>query len=173
VLLNDRQKQEEEMLKPKVATLLGAAAILALPALLTTLATAQAPATPPPMPQIAPTLVPSHVVDLTTAEGMAAFSAQWKHMEAKIVEGPALPNAMPGYKTSYDIAPHAGEAGFDDSSWPTIEPKGLLDRRGSSGVSMVESSVIAPLRKRDFSRSPISPKFDPGSRISGRICSSK
>jgi hypothetical protein len=35
----------------------------------------------------------------------------------------ALPNAMPDYKTSYDITPHAGAKGFDDSSWPTLEPK--------------------------------------------------
>ena len=89
-------------------------------------------ATSPPAPQIPPTLVPSHVVDLMTEEGIAAFGAQWKTMEAKIVEGPALPNAMPGYKTSYDISPHAGEAGFNDSSWPTISAKGLADRRGAA-----------------------------------------
>jgi gluconolactonase len=100
----------------------------------------QAPAQAPPPtspPQIAPVLVPAHVVDLMTADGLAAFGAQWKHMEAKIVEGPALPAAMPGYKTSYDISPHAGEKGFDDSSWPTIEAKGLADRRGGGKVSFL------------------------------------
>ena len=96
---------------------------------------AQAPVPQAAAPQIAPVLVPNQVVDLMTADGMAAFRAQWKTMEAKIVEGPALPNAMPGYKTSYDISPHAGEAGFDDSSWPTIEPKALTDRRGGGKVS--------------------------------------
>ena len=70
-----------------------------------------------------------------TTDGIAAFGARWKTMEAKIVEGPAIPNAMPGYKTSYDISPHAGEAGFDDSSWPTIDAKGLTDRRGGGKVS--------------------------------------
>jgi hypothetical protein len=64
-------------------------------------------ATPTSPPQLAPVLPPAYVVDLLTADGMAAFGAQWKHMEVKIVEGPALPNAMPGYKTSYDITPHA------------------------------------------------------------------
>ena len=97
----------------------------------------QAPAPQPPAPQIPPVLVPNHVVDLMTADGMTAFRAQWKTMEAKIVEGPALPNAMPGYKTSYDISPHAGEAGFDDSSWPTIEPMGLTGRRGGGKVSFL------------------------------------
>jgi len=99
-------------------------------------ALAQAPQAPqPPEPKIPPALVPSHVIDLMTAEGITAFNGRWKTMEAKIVEGPALPNAMPGYKTSYDITPHAGEAGFDDASWPVIEAKGLADRRGGGKVS--------------------------------------
>ena len=93
------------------------------------IAAAQAPPAPaapaPPLPVFAPSLVPALFVDLMTAEGMASFRAQWKTMEAKIVEGPALPNAMPAFKTSYDINPHAGESGFDDSSWPTIDPKDL------------------------------------------------
>ena len=75
-------------------------------------------------PQMPPSLVPLRVVDLMTPEGSAVFGAQWKSMEAKIVEGPAIANAMPGYKTSYDIQPHAGERGFDDSSWPIIGAKG-------------------------------------------------
>ena len=105
------------------------------------IAAAQAPPAPaapaPPLPVFAPSLVPALFVDLMTAEGMAAFRAQWKTMEAKIVEGPALPNAMPGFKTSYDINPHAGGSGFDDSSWPTIDPKGLADRRGGGKVSFL------------------------------------
>ena len=95
------------------------------------------PMPPTSPPQLAPTLVPSLVVDLMTADGAAALGAQWKTMEAKIVEGPALAGAMPGYKTSYDIAPHAGEPGFDDSSWPAIDPKGLGDRRGGGKVSFL------------------------------------
>src|SRR5260370_12980529 len=103
-------------------------------------------------PQIAPALVPAQVVDLTTADGMTAFGAQWKHMEAKIVEGPALPAALPGYKTSYDISPHAGEKGFDDSSWPTIEAKGLLDRRGGGKVSVLwyRTNLTVPAKIGNF-----------------------
>src|SRR3972149_4146012 len=111
--------------------LIACAALAGVPVMIATVTVAQAPAAPqPPAPQIAPTLVPSHVVDLMTADGIAAFGARWKTMEAKIVEGPALPNAMADYKTSYDISPHAGEAGFDDSSWPTIDAKGLAHRGG-------------------------------------------
>jgi hypothetical protein len=60
-----------------------------------------------------------------TAQGSAVFGAQWKTIEAKIVEVPAIANALPEYKTTYDIKPHAGEAGFDDSSWPAIDATGL------------------------------------------------
>ena len=109
---------------------------IAVCVVIATVTVAQAPQAPqPPEPKIPPALVPARVVDLMTAEGITALSGRWKTMEAKIVEGPALPNAMPGYKTSYDITPHAGEAGFDDSSWPTIEAKGLADRSGGGKVS--------------------------------------
>jgi hypothetical protein len=36
--------------------------------------------------------------------------------------------------TSADIQPHAGESGFDDSSWATIEAKALDERRGGGKV---------------------------------------
>jgi gluconolactonase len=117
-----------------------------------TLAASAQPLPPTSPPQVAPVLVPAHAVDLMTADGMAAFSAQWKHMEAKIVEGPALPNAMPGYKTSYDITPHAGAKGFDDSSWPTIEPKSLTDRRGGGKVSFLwyRTNLTIPAKIGNF-----------------------
>jgi gluconolactonase len=133
-----------------VARLL-ACAFATAPLTFATPAAAQAlPPTSPP--QIAPVLVPAHQVDLMTADGMAAFSARWKHMEAKIVEGPALPAAMPGYKTSYDISPHAGEKGFDDSAWPAIEAKSLADRRGGGKVSFLwyRTSLTVPDRIGNF-----------------------
>src|SRR5215467_12731062 len=116
-----------------------------------TAASAQ-PLPPTSPPQIAPALVPAHVVDLLTADGMAAFGAQWKHMEAKIVEGPALQGALPGYKTSYDISPHAGAKGFDDSSWQTLEPKQLADRRGGGKVSFLwyRTNLTVPAKIGNF-----------------------
>jgi gluconolactonase len=134
-----------------IARLAACAALVTAPLMLTTDAFAQAPAPTSP-PQLAPTLVPAHVVDLMTADGMAAFGSQWKHMEAKIVEGPALEGAMPGYKTSYDISPHAGAKGFDDSLWPTIEPKSLGDRRGGGKVSFLwyRTSLTIPAKIGDF-----------------------
>jgi gluconolactonase len=126
------------MLKKDFRWLIACAVLGAAPMTLAAAQAPPAPAAPPsPLPVFAPSLVPALFVDLMTADGMAAFRAQWKTMEAKIVEGPALPNAMPGFKTSYDINPHAGESGFDDSSWPTIDPKGLTDRRGGGKVSFL------------------------------------
>jgi gluconolactonase len=116
--------------------LLARAALTLIPITIATAASAQAPPPTTP-PEVAPTLVPAATVNLMTAEGAAALGAHWKTMEAKIVEGPALNGAKPGYKTSYDISPHAGESGFDDSSWPALEPKGLGDRLGGGKVSFI------------------------------------
>ena len=115
-------------------------------------AAAQAPPAAPVLPVVAPVLPPSRVVDLTTTEGMATFGGQWKNMDAKIVEVPAMPNAGAAWKTAYDVQPKAGEAGFDDSSWATIEPKGLLDRRGGGHLFMTwfRSNLTVPAKIGDF-----------------------
>ena len=114
-------------------------------------ANAQAPA-PVPMPTIAPALPPSRVVNLMTAEGVAALGGQWRHMVVKFVEIPHIPNAMPEYQTTYDVQPHAGEASFDDSSWPTIAPDHLGDRRGGGKVSAMwyRTSLTIPEKVGDF-----------------------
>ena len=70
-------------------------------------------------------------------EGSAAFGAEWRIMEAKVVERPPMPEAMPEYKSAYDIHPHAGERGFDDSSWPVIAPAELGAKRGGGKVSFL------------------------------------
>ena len=102
-------------------------------------APAPAPAAPPNQPPvIAPSLPPAYIADLATPEGVAAFGAQWKNMDVRIVEVPAMPNAGEAWKgkMAYDIQPKAGENNFDDSAWPTIEPKGLLERRGGGRLFM-------------------------------------
>jgi hypothetical protein len=88
----------------------------------------------PPHPS-APLLPPAHVVDLMTLAGSAVFDAQWRGMEAKLVECPALADAMPEFKTTYDVEPYAGVAGFDDSDWPVIPPTELGAKRGGGMVS--------------------------------------
>ena len=96
------------------------------------------PATPPllmPQPAIAPAVPPAHVVDLMTEAGSAAFAARWRAREAKIVECPALGDAMPEFKTTYDIEPHAEAVGFDDADWPQIAAPELGAKRGGGLVS--------------------------------------
>jgi len=98
------------------------------------------PAMPPllmPQPPIAPLVPPAHVVDLTTIEGSAAFGARWKVLEAKIVECPALSDAMPEFTTTYDIDPHAELSGFDDSAWPEVAATDLSAKRGGGMVSFI------------------------------------
>jgi hypothetical protein len=104
------------------------------------------------MPIVAPSIPPAYVVDLTTQEGMAAFSARWKNMDVKIVEAPPMPNAGEAWKASYDITPKAGDAHFDDSSWPTIEPKGLLERRGGGHLFMTwfRTNLTVPAKIGNF-----------------------
>jgi gluconolactonase len=127
------------------------AGLAAIAVMMSGLAAAQAPATAP-APGIAPALPPARTVNLMTADGTAAFGAQWKHMAVKIVEIPHIPNAMPEYPTTYDIQPHAGEGGFDDSAWPTIEAKTLSDRRGGGKVSMIwyRTNLTIPEKVGDF-----------------------
>ena len=92
---------------------------------------------PAPAPAIAPLLPPAYMVDLMTPEGSAAVGAEWRIMEAKVVECPPIPEAMPEYKSAYDIQPHAGERGFDDSAWPLIAPAELGAKRGGGKVSFL------------------------------------
>ena len=87
-----------------------------------------------PQPQIAPSLPPSHVVDLMTDAGAAAFGAVWRGKEPKLVECPALTNARPEFRTAYDVEPHAELAGFDDSDWEVIAPADLAIRRGGGFI---------------------------------------
>ena len=57
------------------------------------------PAAAPP-PAIAPLLPPVYAVDLMTVQGSALFGAQWKTREAKIIEVPATPEAIPEFTTT-------------------------------------------------------------------------
>ena len=97
-----------------------------------------APSRPPllaaPHP-LAPLIPPAHVLDLMTAAGSAVFGARWRGREAKIVECPALTDAMPEFKTTYDIEPLAGISGFDVSDWPVVAAAELGDKRGGGLVS--------------------------------------
>ena len=78
--------------------LIACAAVAGLAAVVSVMpgAQAQAPNLPPAGPQMPPSLVPALSVDLMTTEGSAAFGAQWKTMEAKIVERAPLAERSSG-----------------------------------------------------------------------------
>jgi gluconolactonase len=128
-----------------------ACAALALPLTMSAIAIAQAPPAPP-LPVMPPSLPPTYVVDLMTQPGATAFGAQWRTMEAKIVDAKPIPEHLPGYNTAYDISPHAGEAGFDDSKWPAIEPKDLAARRSGGHVAFIwfRTNLTIPAKVGDF-----------------------
>jgi len=114
-----------------------------------------APARPPllaPPHPVAPLVPPAHVVDLMTAAGSAAFGALWRGREAKIVECPALTDAMPEFKTTYDIEPHAEIRGFDDSDWPVIAATELDAKRGGGLVSFFwfRATLTIPAKAAGF-----------------------
>jgi gluconolactonase len=132
------------------------AVMLAVPVVITN-SIAQTPAPvpavpPPPAPQMPPSIPAAYVSDLMTAQGSQAFGAQWRTMEAKIVESKPIPGAMAQYKTAYNISPKAGEAAFDDSKWPVIEAKDLSARRGGGHVAFIwyRANLTIPARVGDF-----------------------
>ena len=90
----------------------------------------------PPLPAEPPKGTPDAVVDLGTAEGAALAKGQWRYSDTRIVEvdfhAPGADNQPTGVPNrSYDVAPHAGPADFDDSAWPVIAPSSLAERRAA------------------------------------------
>jgi gluconolactonase len=84
-----------------------------------------------------PTGKPDAAIDLATKEGVDLAKAQWRYSDTKIIEidfkaaGADKQPTGAAIKT-YDYAPHAGGADFDDSKWEVIEPT-TLDARRSTG----------------------------------------
>ncbi len=105
-----------------------------------------------PQPAVASSLPALCRVDLMTAAGSALFGAEWKVREAKIVERPPLPDAMPEYKSTYDIDPHAGESGYDDRGWQAIPATELGAKRGGGHVSFLwfRAKLTIPARVGEF-----------------------
>jgi gluconolactonase len=127
----------------------GAAAIAAVSLSLLSLAFAQ-PA-PAPLPVMPPSLPPAHVVNLMTNDGAAAFNAQWRVTDVKIVEVPAAINKE-RYKTTYQIEPRAMATDFDDSKWEQVQAKDLGVRRsaGLTAFMWFRALLTVPARIGDF-----------------------
>lgn len=102
---------------------------------------------PAPLPVMPPSLPPAHVVNLMTNEGAAAFGAQWRVTDIRIVEVPAAINKE-RYKTTYQIEPRAMATDFDDSKWEQVEAKDLGARRsaGLTAFMWFRASLTMPAR---------------------------
>lgn len=80
------------------------------------------------------------VIDLATAAGAASVTAEWRYHDIDIVPAqfPAAgtdqqPSGPP--QATFDYAPHAGSARFDDTGWAVIQPESLTQRRGHGRLS--------------------------------------
>jgi len=82
---------------------------------------------------------PDAVVDLASGEGVQLVRGQWRYHDVQIVDadsrkpGADLKPSGDPIKT-YDYAPHAGAANFDDSQWETIAAATLDQRRSTAKV---------------------------------------
>ena len=105
----------------------------------------------------APAGRPAAVVDLATDEGLRLVKGQWRYRDAGVVEvahraaGVDLRPSGPPNQT-YDIAPHAGGAGFDDSGWEVLPASQLQARKGNGRLSFnwYRTSITIPARLGSF-----------------------
>jgi gluconolactonase len=133
--------------------------LLALALLLAALrpAAVPAPAQKPLSVAMIPAGQPEAVIDLGTPSGAALVNGQWRYSDARIIEvdftGPG-PDGQPTGKPvrTYDYAPHAGGAGFDDSAWEAIAADSLSHRRSTGRIcfNWYRIRITVPERIGDF-----------------------
>jgi gluconolactonase len=87
-----------------------------------------------------------------TSDGMAVLDAQWRNMDARIVEVPAMEREVDTWPMAYDIDPHAGGSDYDDSDWPIITAEELATRRGGGRIffTWYRTTITIPETIGDF-----------------------
>ena len=93
---------------------------------------ANAGAARPPLPAGEP----AATIDLGTVQGAALVRGAWRYSDARIIEREHRAPDAEGQPTgapirTWDVAPHAGRADFDDAAWEAIEPTSLARRRST------------------------------------------
>src|SRR5262245_11030176 len=88
----------------------------------------------------APARRPEAIVDLATEEGLRLVRGQWRYSDVASVDGEhrgpgADLRASGPPNRAYDISPHAGGAGFDDSAWAVLPASQLTSRRTAGRLS--------------------------------------
>ena len=88
----------------------------------------------------APSGRPAAVIDLATDEGLRLVEGQWRYRDVSVIEvthrgvgQDPRPSGPPN--RTYDIAPHAEAAGFDDSAWDLLPASRLQARKGNGRLS--------------------------------------
>ena len=111
----------------------------------------------PPAPSEPPSGRADAVVDLATAEGVSLVKGSWRYHDTRIVEadfrGPGADQQPTGEPIkTYDVTPHAGGPGFDDSAWPIIDAATLAARRSTGRLcfNWYRIKVTVPERVSDF-----------------------
>ena len=111
----------------------------------------------PAFPEEVPSGTPEATIDLATADGVHAVAGAWRYSDTRITEtefrapGPDLKPSGPPNRT-YDYAPHAGAADFDDSGWTIVEPAALAARRSTGKLCFAwyRLNVTVPRRVGEF-----------------------
>ncbi len=99
-----------------------------------------APSAALPTARMRPLGRPDALVDLRTEDGLRLVRGEWRYHDVDVVEvagkapGPDLKPSGPDVRT-YDYAPKAGAADFDDSAWEVLPPATLDARRGNGKLS--------------------------------------
>lgn len=101
-------------------------------------------------------VAPLASIDLTTEAGVAQVQGNWRYQDAHLVDADFRAADAQGQPTgalvrTQEIAPRAGVANFDDSTWPVIAPGTLSARRGNGRVSFnwYRITITVPARIGD------------------------
>src|ERR1700747_3527334 len=114
-----------------------------------------------------PVGVPDAVIDLASHEGVQLVNGQWRYHDVKIEDadsravGPDLKPSGAPIRT-YDYAPHAGPANFDDSQWEVIDATTLDQRRSTAKMcfNWYRINVTIPEKVGNFSTSGSTVAFE-------------
>lgn len=100
-------------------------------------------ARPPGPPELLPGR-PDAIVDLQTDEGVALVGGAWRYSDAQVEEVDFVAVAGPGAEDplgpgeipnrTYEVAPRAGDAGYDDSGWRALAPTDTMLRLANGRV---------------------------------------
>jgi len=106
-------------------------------------------------------------IDLATDAGVQMVKGQWRYHDTTIVEADFHAPGPDGQPTgapikTYDYAPHAGGANFDDATWDTIGATTLEQRRGNGrlGFNWYRIGITIPTNINGFDPSGSTAVFE-------------